>query len=121
MRRAPAEHLGAGVAQEAVALLLGLDQVVPVIAGVEQEHPVAQLEDRLVVDVGGAGLDQQHADVGVLAQPRGEDAAGGPAAGDDVVELAGVDHGAASPMGVSSGSVGTAAACSRSTSIGLRR
>ena len=92
VRRAPAEHLGAGVAQERVALLLRLDQVVPVIARVEQVHPVLEREDRLVVDVGRPGLDQADRDRGVLAEAGREHAARGPASGDDVVELARVDH-----------------------------
>ncbi len=41
------------------------------------------------MDVGvvvlAAGLDQQHLDVLVLAQPRGQDAAGGTCADDDVI------------------------------------
>ena len=39
-------------------LLLGLDQVVPVVARVQQVHPVLEAQDRVVVDVRRAGLEQ---------------------------------------------------------------
>ena len=119
VRRAPAEHLGASVAQEAVALLLGLDQVVPVVAGVQQVHPVLEAQDRGVVDVGRAGLEQADRHVGVLGQPRRDHAAGGPAAGDDVVELPLGDHGATSAISGSGRSI-AALLCSARTSIGVR-
>ena len=99
VRRAAAEHLRAGVAQEAVALLLRLDRIVPVVAGVEQVHPVLEAQDRAVVDVGGSRLQQAHGDVRVFGQPGGDDASCRAAAGDHIVELARVDHGAISPIG----------------------
>ncbi len=88
VRRAAAEHLGPGVAHERVAALLRFDRVVPVVAGVEQVHPVRQHQDGVVADVGRARLDQADGHVGILGQPRGEHAPGGAATGDDVVEVA---------------------------------
>ena len=61
MRRTAPEHLGPSVTQERVALLLWLDQVIPVVAGVQQVHPVLEPEDVRIVDVGRPGLDQAHA------------------------------------------------------------
>jgi hypothetical protein len=58
VRRAAAEDLAAGVAQEAVALFLRLDQVVPVVTRVEQVHPVLEPEDGLVIDVRRSRLEQ---------------------------------------------------------------
>src|SRR5579863_7478667 len=92
VRGAAAEDLGAGVAQERVALLLRLDQVIPVIARVEQEHPVLEAQDRRVVHIGRPGLDQADRDVWILAEAGRDDAARGPASGDYVVELAAVVH-----------------------------
>ena len=113
VRRAAPEHLRAGVAHVGVARLLGLDRVVPVVAGLEQLHPAAQVEDRVVADVGGPGLDETDRHVRVLGETRGHRAAGGAPADDDVVELVLGHH--ASWVGVS---VGTSArACSATTPV----
>src|ERR1035441_3534077 len=119
VRRAAAQHLGPGVAHEAVALLLGLDQVVPVIARIEQVHPILQAQDRLIVDVRRPRFQHADGDRMILRQPRRQYTAGGAAARDHVVEFAGFDHGAISPRGTRS-SVGTSARCSASTSGGFR-
>ena len=70
--------------------LLRLDRVVPVVAGVQQVHPLRQHQDVVVADIGRPGLEQAHRDVRVLRQPRGQRAARGAAAGDHIVECAGV-------------------------------
>ena len=70
--------------------LLRLDRVVPVVAGVQQVHPLRQHQDVVVADIGRPRLEQAHRDVGILRQPRGQRAAGGAAAGDHIVECAGV-------------------------------
>ena len=119
VRRAPAQHLGAGVAQERVALLLGLDEVVPVVARVQEVHPVLEAQDRVVVDVRRACLDEADPHVRILRQPRRDDAPGGPAAGDDVVELVSGGHGATSAI-AGCGRSSIIALCSARTSIGVR-
>ncbi|KAF0962921.1 hypothetical protein MLGJGCBP_03952 [Rhodococcus sp. T7] len=87
VRRAPAEDLGPGVPHETVAPLLRLDRIVPVVPGVEQVHPLGQLEDVAVPDVRRAGLQQAHRHRRILAQPCREDAPRATATRDHVVEF----------------------------------
>src|SRR5699024_7962234 len=53
----------------------------------QQLGPALELEHLLVLQVGGARLEQGHVDVRVLAQAGGQGGAGGAAADDEVVEL----------------------------------
>ncbi|MCO5557596.1 hypothetical protein L7F22_011162 [Adiantum nelumboides] len=69
--------------------------VVPVVAGVEQRHPVGEPQDVGVADVGRARLQQQHPHGGILGEPRRERTARRAAPHHDVVEPVG--H-AVSPM-----------------------
>src|SRR5690349_1225670 len=63
-----------------------LDRPVVVVEGSFQEgHPVLEQQNLVVALVGGAALDEAHADGGVFGQPRGEHAAGGAAADDHIV------------------------------------
>ena len=124
VRRAPAEHLRARVAHEAVASGLRLDRVIPVVARVEQVHPVLEAQDPRVVDVRRARLQKAYGDVRILGQPGRDHTARGSAAGDHIVELAGVDHGAISPIAGRWSRSGALARCSSSTSrrlLGLHR
>ncbi len=57
---------------------------------------------------------------GILGEAGGDNAAGGAAARDHIVELAGVDHGADFAERRRRAVLGTSAACYASTSIGLR-
>ena len=68
-------------------MLLRLDRVVPVVAGAEQ---AIQSESRRIAGLStsdGPGLQQAHRHVRVLGQSRGQHAARGSAADDDVIEL----------------------------------
>jgi hypothetical protein len=85
--RAAAEHLGARVPHGRVAVLLRLDRVVPVVAGLEQLHPPVEAEDHVEVPVVRAGLDEGHLHVGVLAEAGGDRGARGSPADDHVVVL----------------------------------
>ena len=88
-----AQRLAARVAQRAAVqarFCLGL--VEPVGAGVPDAMQVAHRNVDPVVVVAPAGLDHQHPLAGVGAQAVGEQATGGAAADDDVVE-GGVAHG----------------------------
>ena len=85
---AAAHDLGTGVAHEGVAVLLRLDRVVPVVAGLQQLHPAVQLQYLGHAAVVRAGLHQRHGHGRVLAEPGGDCGPGGSAADDDVVELA---------------------------------
>ena len=60
VRGAAAQHLGAGVAHEGVAVLLRFDRVVPVVAGLQQLHPAVQLQHLGHAAVVRAGLHQGH-------------------------------------------------------------
>src|SRR5215469_4208936 len=66
-------------------VLLGLGQVCPVFLAVPQLPRAKRIVDR-GVGVGAAGLDERDLPPGV-DKPPGDDAAGGPRADDDVVEL----------------------------------
>ncbi|KAF0964646.1 hypothetical protein MLGJGCBP_02213 [Rhodococcus sp. T7] len=55
-------------------------------------HPLRQLEDVAVTDVGRPGLHEAHGHRLVLAEPGGEHASGRSSAGDHIVEH-GVRHG----------------------------
>src|SRR5215469_10177802 len=66
-------------------VLLGLGQVGPVLRAVPQLPRAERIVDR-GVGVGAAGLDERDLPPGV-DKPPGDDAAGGPRADDDVVEL----------------------------------
>ncbi len=70
--------------------------------GVVDGAPPQRRPGRWRREVGGvvptAALEQQHGDVGVLAQPRGHDTAGGSSPDDDVIEF--VVHGSTPPRGV---------------------
>ena len=91
-RRAPAEGLHAGpVGASPVEVLLRRRLVVPVPLGLE-EHRERQRDVDVVVVVGRTRLEEQHADVRILGQPGGDDAAGTARSDDDVVELL-VGHG----------------------------
>ena len=87
VRRAAAQHLGAGHAHVRVAVLLLLDGVVPVVAGLQQLHPPAEGQHLVDVPVVRSGLDQPDAHGRVLGQAGGDDGAGGAAADHQVVEL----------------------------------
>ena len=99
VRRASAQHLRPGVAQEGVPALLRLNRVVPVVSGAEQLHPAVEPQDDRVVHVGGSGLQQAHCHRRVLRQAGGQRAASGPTPDDDVVERGDGDrHGASSGL-----------------------
>src|SRR5699024_12150707 len=86
VRGASAEDLRPGVAHKRVALLLLFDGVVPVEPGLEELHPPIEPEDDILADVGRAGFEQPDADLGILAQSRGDRGSRRAAADDDVVK-----------------------------------
>ena len=83
----PPSTLARACRMKLLPLVLRLDRVVPVVAGLEQAHPGFELEDVVVADVGRPGLQHAHARLGVLGEARRDHAARSAAADDDVVEL----------------------------------
>lgn len=74
---------------EAVTALLWLDQIVPVVAGIQQLHPVFEDQDVVVTDIGRTGFEQAHRDIRILRQPGRQDTPGRAAPYDDVIEFTG--------------------------------
>ena len=87
-RRAAAQHLATGIAQAPpVQPRHRLGHVHPVGARVADAVEIPDRNPHPVVGVRPARLDQQHPPRRVSAQPVGEQAAGGPGADHDMVEL----------------------------------
>lgn len=87
---AAAEDLCARVADVGVAHGLLGGAIVVVVLAAEEGEPLAEVEDLLNVEVGGASLDEEHLVLGEVAgEARGQDAAGGATTDNDVVEAGG--------------------------------
>ncbi len=88
-RRAAAEHAAARVIEgAAIQPGLGLGLEAPIGARIVLRIEIADRHMDPDVIVAAAGLEQQHADVGIGRQPVGEHAPGAAGADDDIVECA---------------------------------